>query len=73
MASHKAYAKYASPMLLFSLLALAFSYFWPHMIEVAAKYYEPNCSIRILSYDPLLMHLEGFISKPERIYLMNLG
>jgi len=36
-------------------------------------YSEPRYAVRILSYDPLLIHLEGFLSIAEREHLLHLG
>jgi hypothetical protein len=73
MTLSRASRKYVNSMVLLGLLAVGLSYLWPIAVELAAKQSEPPYSIRILSYDPLLIHLEGFISKAERIYLLGLG
>lgn len=67
------YKKHARLIVVFSLFAVSLSYFWPYVVAAVARYSEPRYSIRILSYDPLLIHLEGFISRPERFYLSQLG
>lgn len=40
---------------------------------LAAHYPETAYNIRILSYDPLMIYVVGFITKHERDYLLTLG
>ena len=62
-----------------SLLFFGFTYgiftvLWQHFRSpTPLKCIPPAYSVRILSYDPLMMYIENFISKQERDYLLHFG
>lgn len=58
---------------MFALVTILVAVFGSIMARRMDVYPKPRYAVRILSYDPLLIYLEGFISPSERKHLMRLG
>ncbi|WQF75339.1 Putative prolyl 4-hydroxylase, alpha subunit [Colletotrichum destructivum] len=64
-----------NPLLVSSFVLLVSIFLWPRLrpARFSLEQDQHTFSARILSYDPLMIHLENFISKSEREHLLSLG
>lgn len=53
-----------------AVLAAVAAAFWQRLLVYLPA---PSYTVRILSYDPVMIHIENFMSRPEREYLLWLG